>query len=197
MVCLRSAKQTHFRQAALNLPDLLLVQPPRLVLAVAGDERDGVPLVEQFHGGLDLAKGNIQAASHLSQVNRYRTFHKRSILPGDRNRIFLEKDQTRKMPLGRYIDGTDRVGTSRKEAPMKASHLRVYYGPQEESANVSVVESQRETVTVPLMEIMPLLADAVQSQRTWLRDFADDEVTISMDLYEVLLAYQHYRRPSA
>lgn len=80
---------------------------------------------------------------------------------------------------------------------MNASHLRVYYGPQEESANVSVVESQRETVTVPLMEIMPLLADAVHSQRTWLRDFADDEVTISMDLYEVILAYQHYRRPSA
>jgi hypothetical protein len=80
---------------------------------------------------------------------------------------------------------------------MKASHLRVYYGPQDESANVSVVEAQRQTVTVPLTEIMPLLADAVQSQRTWLRDFADDEVTISMDLYEVLLAYQHYRRPSA
>jgi len=29
------------------------------------------------------------------------------------------------------------------------------------------------------------------------RDFADDEVTISMDLYEVILAYQHYRRPVA
>ena len=79
---------------------------------------------------------------------------------------------------------------------MNASHLRVYYGPQEDSATVSVAD-QREKVTVPLMEIMPLLADAVQSQRTWLRDFADDEVTISMDLYEVILAYQHYRRPSA
>jgi hypothetical protein len=80
---------------------------------------------------------------------------------------------------------------------MKTSHLRVYYGPQEESANLSIAETRRETVTVPLMEIMPLLADAVQSQRTWLRDFVDDEVTISMDLYEVILAYQHYRRPSA
>jgi hypothetical protein len=80
---------------------------------------------------------------------------------------------------------------------MKASHLRVYNGPQEESANVGVADSTRETVTVPLMEIMPLLADAVQSQRTWLRDFADDEISISMDLYEVILAYQHYRRPSA
>jgi len=80
---------------------------------------------------------------------------------------------------------------------LNASHLKVYYGPSEDTANVSVAEVQRETVTVPLMEVMPLLADAVQSQRTWLRDFADDEVTISMDLYEVILAYQHYRRPSA
>jgi len=80
---------------------------------------------------------------------------------------------------------------------MKAHHLRVYYGPQEETANATETKVHRETVTVPLMEVLPLLADAVQSERTWLRDFSDDEVTISMDLYEVLLAYQHYRRPSA
>ena len=80
---------------------------------------------------------------------------------------------------------------------MNACHLRVYYGPQEENEKNNAVDTHRETVTVPLMEVMPLLTDALQSQRTWLRDFADDEVTISMDLYEVLLAYQHYRRPSA
>ena len=81
---------------------------------------------------------------------------------------------------------------------MNASHLRVYYGP-EDPAQVGIAENQtqREMVTVPLMDVLPLLADAVQSERTWLRDFGDDEVTISMDLYEVLLAYQHYRRPSA
>jgi hypothetical protein len=80
---------------------------------------------------------------------------------------------------------------------MNASHLRVYYGPQDETAKANVAQVEHEKVTVPLIEVMPLLADAVQSHRTWLRDFADDEVTISMDLYEVLLAYQHYRRPSA
>jgi hypothetical protein len=80
---------------------------------------------------------------------------------------------------------------------MNACHLRVYYGPQEEKTQGKSADTLRETVTVPLDEVVPLLADAVQSQRTWLRDFADDEVTISMDLYEVLLAYQHYRRPSA
>ena len=82
---------------------------------------------------------------------------------------------------------------------MRPNHLRVYYGPQEESTAVGLAESrvQRETISVPLMEVLPLLADAVRAERTWVRDFADDEVTISMDLYEVLLAYQHYRRPSA
>ncbi len=82
---------------------------------------------------------------------------------------------------------------------MSPNHLHVYYGPEENPATLGVAESpsHRETVTVPLTEVMPLLADAAQSERTWLRDFEDDEVTISMDLYEVLLAYQHYRRPSA
>ncbi len=82
---------------------------------------------------------------------------------------------------------------------MRPTHLRVYYGPQDASGAIGVAEqpSQRESVTVPLADVLPLLADAVQSQRTWLSDFHDDEITISMDLYEVLLAYQHYRRPSA
>lgn len=83
---------------------------------------------------------------------------------------------------------------------MSLTHLRVYYGPQEDAATAENAQGELrgETVTVPLMEVLPHLADAVQSDRTWLRDFADDKVTISMDLYEVLLAYQHYRRrPSA
>ena len=82
---------------------------------------------------------------------------------------------------------------------MNPSHLRIYNGPQEEPTTISVAQSKhaRETVSVPLVEILPLLADAVQSERTWLRDFEDDEITISMDLYEGILAYQHYRRPSA
>jgi hypothetical protein len=82
---------------------------------------------------------------------------------------------------------------------MRSNHLRVYHGPQDDSATVSLADCRdgREKLTVPLMEVLPLLADAVQSDRTWLRDFADDEIKISMDLYEVLLAYKHYRRPSA
>ena len=54
-----------------------------------------------------------------------------------------------------------------------------------------------KSVARDLDSIIPLLADAVANQRTWLKDFDGDEITISSDLYEVLLAYQHYRRPSA
>ena len=44
---------------------------------------------------------------------------------------------------------------------------------------------------------LPLLADAVASRRTWLTDFDNDQITISADLYEVLLTYQYYRHPAA
>jgi hypothetical protein len=82
---------------------------------------------------------------------------------------------------------------------MKSPRLRIYDGPREDTGGVKLAETTHatQTVTVPLAEILPLLRDAVQSQRTWLRDFEDDEITISMDLYEVILAYQYYRRPSA
>jgi len=82
---------------------------------------------------------------------------------------------------------------------MIQNRLRVYHGPESDTAVAPAdpLRSSRQTVTVPLDEVFPLLADAVQSQRTWLKDFEDDEITISTDLYEMILAYQHYRRPSA
>ena len=81
---------------------------------------------------------------------------------------------------------------------MARSQLRVYYGPPSEvQPTITETTHRKDVVSVPLGEIFPLLADAVRSDRTWLRDFEEDEITISTDLYEVILAYQHYRRPSA
>jgi hypothetical protein len=73
--------------------------------------------------------------------------------------------------------------------------FKVYYGPESEAK--AQHRPAQQTVTVPLAEVLPLLADAVNSRRTWLRDFNHDEITISSDLYEVILAYQHHIRPSA
>ena len=81
---------------------------------------------------------------------------------------------------------------------MSSIPLRIYHGPPDDAAAADTkTDDARQTVTVPLGEIASLLADAVRSERTWLRDFEDDEITISTDLYEVILAYQHFRRPSA
>ncbi|MGC3971789.1 MAG: hypothetical protein QM775_31940 [Pirellulales bacterium] len=78
---------------------------------------------------------------------------------------------------------------------MARTQLRVFRGP--ESFAHAEVEQEANTVTVSFGEIYPLLADAVNNRRTWLKDFAHDDVTIPTDLYEVLLAYQFSRRPSA
>lgn len=82
---------------------------------------------------------------------------------------------------------------------MHQNHLRVFWGPREQQAGLRIADEPpaAATVSVPLSEVLPALADAVQSRRTWLSDFADEEISISTDLYEVLLAYQYYRRPSA
>lgn len=79
-----------------------------------------------------------------------------------------------------------------------AGRLRIYRGPAEDTLEIRSGRSvDPQQVTVSVGEVLPLLADALASRRTWLRDFEDDEITISADLYEVLLAYRHFRRPSA
>jgi hypothetical protein len=81
---------------------------------------------------------------------------------------------------------------------MSASNLKIYRGPEDAAApTLTRSGAGKACVTAALSEVLPLLADALNSRRTWLSDFDDDEVTVSADLYEVLLAYQYYRRPSA
>jgi hypothetical protein len=81
---------------------------------------------------------------------------------------------------------------------MAMRQLRVYTEPDVEFRSFPVVEESADTgVKVSLGEVLPLLADAVASSRTWLTDFADDEITISADLHDVLQAYRHFRRPGA
>lgn len=81
---------------------------------------------------------------------------------------------------------------------MAMRQLRVYSEPDLALRDFNVVEESADRgVQVTLGDILPLLADAVASNRTWLTDFADDEITISSDLHDVLQAYRHFRRPGA
>lgn len=101
---------------------------------------------------------------------------------------------------GRPGEPINAVRPQRKETcTMARNQFRVYYGPQDDEAcaTLTEVKTRKETVTVQLGEILPLLTEAVRSKRTWLRDFEHDKVTIPTDLHEVILAYQHFSRPSA
>jgi len=91
------------------------------------------------------------------------------------------------------------VGIGERESAMGLRKLRVYNGPEVEQSGLSLLSEPLDpnTVKVSLGEILPMLADAVASDRTWLTDFEDDEVTISSDLHDVLQAYRHFRRPGA
>lgn len=76
---------------------------------------------------------------------------------------------------------------------MSNTHLKIYCGPEE----AETFATSEDTVTVSVGEVLPLIADAVNKQRTWLDDFEHDDITITRDLYEVLSAYQFFSRPSA
>ena len=74
------------------------------------------------------------------------------------------------------------------------AQLRVFpYSTQEEEDN----EFPSPTVRVSLGELLPLLAVAKRHNYLWLKDFLDDEVCVTPDLYEVLRAFRSSRRPSA
>jgi hypothetical protein len=81
---------------------------------------------------------------------------------------------------------------------MAMRRLRVYTGPDLSQQNVAVREQPSDqSVRIRFGDVLPLLADAVASNRTWLTDFKDDEISISSDLHDVLMAYRHFRRPVA
>lgn len=83
---------------------------------------------------------------------------------------------------------------------MRSATLRIYRGPDDQEPVIppsARMSTDNQSVTAKTSHLLPLLAGAIASQRTWLADFSEDEITVSADLYEVLMAYQHFRRPVA
>ena len=73
-----------------------------------------------------------------------------------------------------------------------AAQLRVYPLPGE----TDEFDAPSPTVRVRLGDLLPLVALAHRQNYVWLRDFLDDEVVITPDLYEVLRSFRTFR-PSA
>ncbi|MCX8139716.1 MAG: hypothetical protein WHU94_08485 [Thermogemmata sp.] len=66
-----------------------------------------------------------------------------------------------------------------------AVRLKLYNPPVEEPTPAPEPE-----VRVRLGDLLPLFAVAQRMNYVWLRDFLDDEVAITSDLYEVLQAFR-------
>lgn len=73
-----------------------------------------------------------------------------------------------------------------------AARLRLYTPPNEE-----VEERPDPEVCVRLGDLLPLAAMAQRMNFIWLKDFLDDEVMVSHDLYDVMQAFQSSRPTSA
>ena len=56
---------------------------------------------------------------------------------------------------------------------------------------------QDPDVRVRLADLLPLVAVADRMNFVWLKDFLDDEVAVSEDLYEVMQAFRGSRPTSA
>ncbi len=70
--------------------------------------------------------------------------------------------------------------------------LRLFIGEDEPVG----MELNRPEVSMELGELTQALSDAIVWDRTWVTDLADEQIKVSADLYEVLMAYSQMR-PSA
>ena len=66
--------------------------------------------------------------------------------------------------------------------------LRLYTGD-----DCDILPLRQQTMSVRLADVTRALTDAAHSERSWLSDFADDEIRVSADLYEVINAYIEMR----
>lgn len=75
---------------------------------------------------------------------------------------------------------------------MATARLRVFPQPEDQAAEGPTAP----TVSIRLVDLYPLLAQAYRDNYVWLRDFEDDRLLVSPDLFEVVRAFSDCR-PSA
>jgi hypothetical protein len=76
---------------------------------------------------------------------------------------------------------------------MASARLRVFPPQHDEE---SKPDSAAPAVSIRLVDLYPLLAQAYRDNYVWLRDFEEDELLVSSDLFEVVRAFSDCR-PSA
>lgn len=75
---------------------------------------------------------------------------------------------------------------------MATARLRVFPQPELDQTD----SDSSPSIPIRLADLYPLLAQAYRDNYVWLRDFEEDELLVSPDLYEVVRAFADCR-PSA
>lgn len=75
---------------------------------------------------------------------------------------------------------------------MATARLRVFPRPEEEARE----QAHSPAIPIRLADLYPLLAQAYRDNYVWLRDFEQDQLLVSSDLFEVVRAFSDCR-PSA
>ena len=75
---------------------------------------------------------------------------------------------------------------------MATARLRLFPRPEHEDAP----SSHDAAIPVRLAELYPLLSKAYRDNYAWLRDFEDEEILVTPDLFEIVRAFSNCR-PSA
>ncbi len=75
---------------------------------------------------------------------------------------------------------------------MATARLRVFPRPDDEAP----ASAHGPAIPIRLADLYPLLAQAYRDHYVWLRDFEEDELLVSPDLFEVVRAFAGCR-PSA
>jgi hypothetical protein len=78
-----------------------------------------------------------------------------------------------------------------EETSMATARLRVFPHPDED-----YTETNSPSIPVRLCDLYPLLAQAYRDNYVWLKDFEQDQLMVSNDLFEVIRAFSSCR-PSA
>ena len=72
-----------------------------------------------------------------------------------------------------------------------APHLKLFSAADEEYEDYKTPTSAH--VAIRLRDLLPLVTMAQKNHFIWLKDFLDDEVRISDDLHEILMAFRSTR----
>jgi hypothetical protein len=71
---------------------------------------------------------------------------------------------------------------------------KIFNPLREEPSAVPAVSNNACNVSVRVSDVLPALQQAASDRLAWIKDFADDPVMITRDLYDVLLTYQRLKR---